>query len=423
MTRRGSLSQHQRGIKARSCKRHATMALAGIAALISAGCAGGSMPHQSPALKTNGSSENSRSGVVAPQAVTMKLSDGETVTIQPGSEPPIYTPDQIPAAILTAVRNHQDLSMGAFHAVKETDDISWTTHVPAPSGGNGLGPTRSVSEAWHTESSTGSNADHSTDGWYVNGYDSNSSYQTEGYVQFNADMGLPTLYPEQAGASGNYVYYAPTTQGTNGNPLEVGLATEPDWPYAGPQHLFIYDWAASNGNTPCDQQGYPNCVGFTSYSPTVNSTFTSKYVRVLSHGVPEWSMETVQSNGWWYFGIYNHGSGQWEYPYSEPYTEIRHNFSTGLNGYGGGHGYFEYYLPANTACAGADPSNPSTANTYETDAQQYSATSKTWTRISNEKYMYPGLTGYGVCFSGPNSPYFSFGDFGDGWSDWKATWE
>ena len=423
MSRRVLLSQY-RGNKFRACNLHATMVFAGIAVLISAGCAGGSLPQRSQAGTTNGSSLHTISGAMAPQAVTMKLTDGETVTIQPGSEPPIYTPDEIPAAILQAVRDHQDLSLGAFHAKKETDDISWTAHLPPPSSGSNFSAA-SVSAARHTLSSTGSTADHSTYGWYVDGYDSNPNYQSEGYVQFNADMGLPTLYPGASNVSctNGYVYYAPTTQGTNGNPLEAGLATCADWPYAGPQHLFIYDWATSSGNVPCDQQNYGSCVGWTSYAPTVDSTFTSKYVRVLSHGVPEWSMETVQSNGWWYFGIYNHSTSQWEFPYSEHYTEIRHNFTTGLNGYGGGHGYFEYYLPANTACASADPSNPSTANTYETDAQQYSSTSQTWTRISNEKYMYSGLSGSGVCFTGPNSPYFSVSDFGDGWSDWEAIWE
>ena len=363
----------------------------------------------------------------SPKPVAIRLSDGEVVTIQPGTEPPIFLPSQIPSAILTAVRNHQDLSIGAFHAVVEVDDTSWTAEVPPPSGGNNVelivAPPMHQSPQAHIKSTTGSSPDHSTDGWHVDGYDSNPNYQSEGYVQFDSDMGLPTLYPGQAGGPGQYMYYAPTAQGTDGNPLEVGLATAPNWPAAGPQHLFIYDWANPNGNSPCAQTGYPSCKGWAPYAPTINSTFTSKYVRVLSHGVPEWSVVTVQSGSYWYFGIYNHSTSQWEYPYYEPYTEIRHNFTTGLNGLGGGHGYFEYYLPPNTNCAGADPSYPTSANTYETDAQQYSATSKTWTRISVEKFMYPGLSGLGGCFSGPNTPYFSLSDFGDGWSDWEAAWE
>lgn len=232
-------------------------------------------------------------------------------------------------------------------------------------------------------------------------------------------MGLPTLYPAQAGASGSYIYYAPTTQGSSGNPLEVGLKTAPDYPYAGIQNLFIYDWASPTGGI-CN----PNCVGFTSYSPAINSTFTSKYVRVLSHGVPEWSIETFQSsNGWWYYGIYNHSTSQWEYPYAEQHTQVVYNSTRKTTGPSGGHGYFEYYVPPYTGCAGADPSNPSTADTVETDAQQYSATSKSWTRISNDSFATHGLTGTGVCFFGPNTPYFSVNYFGDGWSDWEAYWK
>jgi hypothetical protein len=231
-------------------------------------------------------------------------------------------------------------------------------------------------------------------------------------------MGLPTLYPATASGPGYNVYYAPTTQGTNGNPLEIGLATEPNWPYAASQHLFIFDWSNANGNTPCDQDGYPNCLGFASYAPTVDSAFTSKYVRVLSHGTPEWSISTVLSGGYWYFGIYNYNTGQWEYPYATHYTEVRHNFKTGRNGLGGGHGYFEYWLPAGTACATLDGTNASTANIYESDAQQYSTVTNSWTRISAEKYLHYGISGKGACFAGPETPYFSISDFDGGWSDW-----
>jgi hypothetical protein len=355
-----------------------------------------------------------------PGPVTMLLSDGETVTIQPAPEPPTFVPSQVPAAVLAAVRNHQDLSMGSFHAIVEVDDMSWAAGLPPPSSE----PTRSSrGPGLRTDSATGASADHSAEGWFVNGYDSNPDYQSEGYIQFDADMGLPTLYPEEAGGSGSYVYYAPTTQGLDGNPFEVGLATEPDYPSAGPQHLFIYNWAATDANVPCSQTGYAPCEGFASYAPTINSTFASDYVRVLTHGVPEWSIATLQdSNGYWYFGIYNHNTDEWDFPYYWPYTAIRHNFTTGENGLAGGHGYFEYYLPPNTACAGSDPDDPSTADVYETDAQDYSNTTDTWTRISAEQYMFSGLTGLGTCFAGPNSPYFSVGDFGDGWSDWEAIW-
>lgn len=88
----------------------------------------------------------------------MRLSDGEVVTIPP--------------AILSAVQNHQDLSIGQFRAIAEVDDISWTANA-----------VRRASAA-HTLSATGSSADHSTNGWDVDGYDSNPNYQSEGYMQF-----------------------------------------------------------------------------------------------------------------------------------------------------------------------------------------------------------------------------------------------
>lgn len=135
-------------------------------------------------------------------------------------------------------------------------------------------------------------------------------------------------------------------------------------------------------------------------------------------------MKTFQSsNGWWYFGIYNHSTNQWEFPYSERHTQLVHNSSLNRNGPSGGHGFFEYYLPANTVCAAGDPSNPSSADTVETDAQQYSAVSNRWTRISNDAFAVFGITGAGACFSGASSPYFSVSEFSDGWSDWEALWE
>ncbi len=206
-------------------RAHKWLFFAAISAVTLSACSGQNSP--GPANSVPAHSHQASVGVAQP--VIMRLSDGETVTIQPGSEPPIVPPNQIPAAILTAVRNHQDLSMGQFHAVVEHDDMSWAANLPPPSDGSDLGASIGNSarrpNAVHSQSATGGSADHSTNGWYVDGYDSNPNYQSEGYVQFNADMGLPTLYPEPSSATcSTYVYYAPTTQGIDGNPLEVGLA-------------------------------------------------------------------------------------------------------------------------------------------------------------------------------------------------------
>ncbi len=219
------------------------------------------------------------------RSVTMRLSDGEVVTIPPGYPPPVFRPEDIPRSVLAAVRSGRNLSIGRFRATHEMDDLSWTANIPPPSGGRVYGQTPFLNK--RIDSGTGSSADHSTDGWYMPSYSSTPPYTGQGYVELAADMGLPTLYPYTAGSSGSYVYYAPTTQGSDGNPLEVGLATTANFPYAGPQHLFIYDWAHKGGG-PCNSPGYPSCVGFTSYAPTITSDFTSKYVRVLSHNLAEW---------------------------------------------------------------------------------------------------------------------------------------
>lgn len=349
----------------------------------------------------------------------MRLSNGEVVTVQPGSKPVPFLASEVPSAVLAAVRNRQDLAVGRFHAVYRLDDITWTRGLPAPSGGRSV--PRSASALRTPMSATTSSSDHSTDGWYMPDYSQNPAYTGQGYTEFAADMGLPTLYLPAAGGSGSYVYYSPTTQGSDGNPLEVGLATEPDAPYPGVQHIFIYDWSTSGGG-PCSESGYPACKGFVqNYAPTVNSSFTSNYVRVLSYGMPEWSIETFEQSGIWYFGIYNHTTAQWEFPYSEQYSEQVHNYTLNSNGPSGGHGYAEYYIPSNTTCASGQSDDPTVANTIESDAQQYSQTMASWTRISNDAYRTQGLDGPGTCFSGANAPYFTVSTFGDGWSDWDAV--
>jgi hypothetical protein len=65
-------------------------------------------------------------------------------------------------------------------------------------------------------------------------------------------------------------------------------------------------------------------------------------------------------------------------------------------------------------------SEPSAANVYETDAEQYSSKTNSWVRVSNDSYVYTGVTGNGVCLSGSQAPYFNFSFFGDGPSDWQA---
>lgn len=122
--------------------------------------------------------------------------------------------------------------------------------------------------------------------------------------------------------------------------------------------------------------------------------------------------------------IYNHTTGEWDIPYSESHTQVVYNSSLGKDGPSGGHGYFEDYVPAGTQCANGPTGNPTLADTIETDAQQYSATTQSWTRISYDPDLKSGRSGNSACFNysgGPPAadPYLSVQTFGDGWSDWE----
>ena len=374
-------------------------------------------------------SHDSRSAAVAEattstEGTRVKLLDGEVVTILSGNKPPLPTPDQIPSGLTALVASNQDGTIGMFRNIIPDLPTSTGPALPAPySGIPQSSGAETIDAAKHRDAATGGNADHSDQGWaYGSANNPTHPYYGEGFTIFAVDVSAPTLYLNAPGETADsYVYFAPTVQGTDGEPLEMSYSTYyTSQGSSGTAEIKVYDFTAANG-LPCNGPSQQTCKGFQSKVVPINSTFFSNYVRNIGESVAEFSVEEFKSNNTWYATIYNHNTSTYDVIGSEAHNEVVYDqrYKNGTLGTTGGHAYDEYYLPKNTTCASVDPSNPLSGEPLTSNAQQYSSTSGSWVRVSSDSNSYADSGGYLTCFSTP-SPYQTFGYFGDGRSNWQA---
>jgi len=335
----------------------------------------------------------------------LRLLNGETVTILAAQKPKPLDPSELTPEFEKAIRTGTELRSGRLHVLPRggTRLTQHDSDVRAAGAPRRRSASSTKTERRTSAVNTSGRDVHGHAGWF------HSSGDSYGFTVLASDESIPALYPPSAGSAGDYVYYAPTTLGSDANPLEVGIRTSPNFPYAGVQDLYVFDWSGSQ----CTGSSFSGCRGF-SYSKPINSAFYNNYMRDVGYGYAEYSIETLQYNGGWYFALFNQATNQWEFPYYQ--AQSRSPNLAVENGWG----MWEMYVPQNTGCASYDPSNPSTATTIMTNSQQYSPTSG-WVRMSNDPYAYQNVDSDAYYCTTAPSPYYAFSVFGDGRSQWRMV--
>lgn len=330
---------------------------------------------------------------------------------------------EIPSNLAQIVASGSTAAVGRLRNIIPLLPASNAPPLPAPFNNATIPDLGRSADIRHVEAETGGVEDHTVEGWaYGSANNAKHPYYGEGFVEFAVDVSAPTLFLPTAGSSGAYVYYSPTVQGTDGNPLEISFATYYTFAGgAGSAEILIYDWASSNG-LPCGGAGQQNCIGFLGQGLPVNSTFFSNYVRNIGQPVAEFSVVVFRSGSTWYACLYTHSTSTYDVIASEAHSEVVYDqrYNNGTLGVTGGHAYAEYYVPPSTYCANVDPQNPLSGEPLTSNAQQYSDTLNEWIRVSGDANAYSDPEGGTFsCFRSP-SPFFAFSFYGDGLSNWQA---